>query len=423
LLIGLGAVPVSACGSRPVGLDLRFHDAHSGAAIEGLGVAVDVASGGREESTTDGAGTVRFGVDVADVTGVVAHAPGYRFEALSGDRLREEVRPSSDGTPTLDWVVAGAPPSSFVTVSGLALHMESADHGLSVTATSPDSTYYQVFRTSPPQEWSIQVPGGMPFKLIGFEWVQGVMLPGGSRRGVVGWTVTESDALHGDATIDLDFAHRTTPVRAFGAMALPDDADLAAHGHGYLTVETENLAGLLGPAATIELAPDGASYEYDARWIELPDEVPRTRYTVTAPGGVTEVEAALPGPPSSGHVDPRWLSPVTITEPTADLRQGPHDAITWRLPVSGSEGARQNHVRFETPDGEYLGGMSLARDETEATLPALPATSEEDDVFWWPLVASVERWDCAEQYTRAAADRAASDCDRVARARTALLVP
>ncbi|MGW8367872.1 MAG: hypothetical protein ACWGPN_04235, partial [Gammaproteobacteria bacterium] len=68
-----------------------------------------------------------------------------------------------------DWVVAGAPPSSFVTVSGLALHMESADHGLLVTATSPDSTFYQVFRTPPSQRWSIQVPSGMPFTIIGLE--------------------------------------------------------------------------------------------------------------------------------------------------------------------------------------------------------------------------------------------------------------
>jgi hypothetical protein len=168
--------------------------------------------------------------------------------------------------------------------------------------------------------WSVSVPPDTPFTLVAVEFNYGAQQPQGSSLSFIAWDIVES----------------------------------------------------------LGIATDGTSFDFDAEWIDLPGHAVVTTHMVNTwhpgSGGLKEgTRVTVDGPPTGGSQDLGFHNPpVNVSTSFLDF------PVSWVL--AAGETYDLQFVRVIAGDvvqGDYRVGAT----ETEATIPALPSTSDPSQMF------------------------------------------
>jgi hypothetical protein len=342
-----------------------------GTPIEGAGVALDVGDSDRLEATSDGEGEVIFtGFDMASLVSVIAHKDGWTYAAASAAYVAENVDVESEPVE----LFVGEIDPTFVTVSGTATNMVDEGHRLDIT-THPVADNHRAVGPN----WSVGVLPNKPFTLFAVEYIWDGALPQGGAQTFVAWDQVDSPGVSSDDTMALDFGGTTTTQTLSGSFAKPTNESLAVGGEAYVRTTTydHGLGAFLGASTAIQVSQDDTAFDYDVEWIEIEGHSMVTSYSIrtrTPSDAIKEFSSVtVDGPPTGGSQDLGLHNPPEIT--LANFIDSP---ITW-TPAGGETYDFQFlHVKANnTPQGHYRVGAA----ETEATIPALPSTSDPSQIF------------------------------------------
>jgi hypothetical protein len=366
--------------------------------LAGATVALDMPGGGRVEDTTDAEGRVTFEELnwAAGTAGVTAYLAGYAMASRVG--IVE-----ADGEIELTLWVPGTP-EEFVTVSGTALNMADETHDLQVTATVPHELYADVG-----PDWSIEMPTGMPFTLVGLE---SHNLPSEGReiaQALDAWTILEHAAVTEDTTIDLDFDAPVTPTPTLcaGSFDLPPRAEspLRAGGFGYFWVSSleSDFTVTLGLPTHIDINGDWTAFEYEGEYLELASAVtdPMTIYLIARTAGERSI-VIVDDYPTPGEHELAFIDlPEMVAPATPSTRHPLHDPITWNAFDTDVETV----VTIIRAD-DSVWGVRGATDATSITVPQPPATADVAELLGTGVLegrVTLFRRDETDEYTERSA--------------------
>jgi hypothetical protein len=249
--------------------------------LAGAAVAVDLADGKRVEAIADASG-------VADVVGIDWEKGPVNVTAYAADHtVFTELGVAKTDAFSVNLDSTRAPTS--VNVAGTLKGKDTINDDVTLSATTPDSTFFQDSTGS----YSMTVPSGEAFTMVGLDWV----LAGGvgvSSRGVaqtfLKWARLDQPASSGDVTADFDFGAATalTPVTVHGHADIPGGASgPLSRSFAYYVVSTVESAGaaFIGAPTLSDVTKDASGFDWSGQYVQLDGATPMTTYEIANQDG------------------------------------------------------------------------------------------------------------------------------------------
>lgn len=346
------------------------------AAVAGVAIAFDFASGERVEVVTGADGTATLELVPAELLSAISHKDGYSVVWVSGALLRESFETyGSFGFYAWDLTpeIPPAPERPPVLVSGALLNKADDESAALVCATWGSCDEEPAGALS----YVVEVQADAPFTLVGLEFVPDPYFPDLDGDQVIedtflGWTLLASEALSEDTTLDLDFGDAVAPVQLSGSLVAPAGR-IATEGAAGVTVYGAGTVLGLTPHTWAEA--DQAAFGFELEYVALSELAP-TDYTtlvetLTNDGlySAVTLEGSLP---EEGERDYGLLAPPERTSPEGEGPFAWTTSISWE-PLEGSADEAP-YIGLYGNEGQ-IGAAVVTAEESALALTALPSSS------------------------------------------------
>jgi len=336
-----------------------------GSAIEGAGVAVDLANDTRVEGLTDALGVVTLALPAdVDADVVIAHKDGHSFVSIP--------IPLFGGSNAVGLGIGADPDtSSMIAVTGTASNMADPVNDRLIVVATPGTAFNEVGSTS----YDVLVEANTDFTLMAFD-LEAQFAGKDFLRTFHSNVVSSQTGVAAPVGIAVDFANPTALAGNFAlSVTAPADASLVATGS--LGIDVGSPTGPRG--ASTSCTHDAANGEFDCVG-ELWDSgaaADATSYSVAEQsvheGGFgRSVFAQVAGGPASGLVSPNFPNPPDVIAP---MGAGPHPVDTVVEYTVAAGGGAYDFVISNIFTEDRLVGVAFADQMGELRVPALPSSS------------------------------------------------